>query len=119
MRVPRMLLFFQLAVQLHRSKRHSNSFRTHRMFEISSRKVSSILSLSGAKIKTFFKKSSWSVLDDTVTERADIWGFGSTAGYNVTPHYQLLGSLHVIEIFKKLAKKKYGLNSAYKDPTNL
>ncbi len=51
----------------------------------------------------FFAKSSKSVLDDTVTERADITGFGSTGGYNTTPYYRLLGSLHVIEIFKKLA----------------
>ncbi len=60
-------------------------------------------------------KSSKSVLDDTVTQRADIWGFGSTAGYNITPYYRLLGALHVIEIFKKLAaenREKYGLNSA-------
>ena len=48
-------------------------------------------------------KSSQSVLDDTVTQRADIWGFGSTTGYNLTPHYRVLGSLHVREIFKKLA----------------
>ncbi len=40
-----------------------------------------------------------------VTERADIWWFGSTVGYNLTPHYRLLGSLHVIEIFKTLAAK--------------
>ncbi len=46
-----------------------------------------------------------SVFDDTVTQRADIWGFGSTVGYNVTPHYRLLGSLHVIEIFKNLPRK--------------
>ncbi len=67
-------------------------------------------------------KSSKSVLDDTVTQRADICGFGSTVGYNITPHYRLLGSLHVLEIFKKLASEnrgKYGLNSAYNDPTNL
>ncbi len=67
-------------------------------------------------------KSSKSVLDDAVTQRVDIWGFGSTTGYNVTPHYRLLGSLHVIEIFKKLAAEnrgEYGLNSAYNDPTNL
>ncbi len=38
-----------------------------------------------------------------MTERADIRGFGSTVGYNVTLHYRLLGSLHVVEIFKKLA----------------
>ncbi len=66
-----------------------------------------------------FAKSPWSVLGDAVTERADIWGFGSTVGYKVTPHYQLLGSLHVIEIFKKLAAENRGENSAYNDPTNL
>ncbi len=67
----------------------------------------------------FFAKSSWSVLDNAVTERADIWGFGSTVGYNVTPHYQFLGSLHVIEIFNQLAAENRGENSAYNDPTNL
>ncbi len=67
----------------------------------------------------FFANSSWSVLDDAVTERADIWGFGSTVRYNVTPHYQLLGSLHVLEIFKKLGAENIGENSAYNDPTNL
>ncbi len=57
-----------------------------------------------------------------MTQRADIGGFGSTAGYNITPYYRLLGSPHVTEIFKKLAAEnmeKYGLNSAYNDPTNL
>ncbi len=53
-------------------------------------------------------KSSKSVLDDTVTQRADIWGFGSTVGYNLTPHYRLPGSLHVIEIFKKLVAENRG-----------
>ncbi len=43
-----------------------------------------------------------------VTERADIWWFGSTFGYNITPHYRLLGSLHVIEIFKTLAAENRG-----------
>ncbi len=43
-----------------------------------------------------------------MTERADIKGFGSTDGYNATPYYQLLGSLHVIEIFKKLAAENRG-----------
>ncbi len=43
-----------------------------------------------------------------MTERADIWGFGSTGGYNLTPDYRLLGSLHVIEIFKKLAAENRG-----------
>ncbi len=85
------------------------------MFEISSHKVSSIFS---NHMNISFAKSSWSVLDDAVTERADIWGFGSTVGYNVTPHYQFLGSLHVIEIFKKLAENR-GENSAYDDLTNL
>ncbi len=91
------------------------------MFEISSHKVSSILSIYKLKF-VFFDKSCKAVLDDTVTQRADIWGFGSTVGYNVTPHYRLLGSLHVLEIVKKLAAEnrgKYGLNSAYNDPTNL
>ncbi len=82
------------------------------MFEISSHKVSSILRPSGAKIwPLFFAKSSKSVLDDTVTERADIWWFGSSAGYNLTPHYQLLGSLHVVEIIKKLHAENRGENS--------
>ncbi len=67
----------------------------------------------------FVAKSSKSVLDDTVTERADIWGFGSTAGYDVTPHYRLQGSLHVIEIFKKLAAENRGEKSDYNDHTNL
>ncbi len=79
------------------------------MFEISSHKVSLILRPSKAKIWTFFfAKSSWSVLNDTATERADIWGFGSTVGYNITPYYRLLDSLHVIEIFKKLAAENMG-----------
>ncbi len=85
------------------------------MFEISSHKVSSILSIYKQNLDSFLAKSSKSVLDDTVTQRADIWGFGSTVGYNTTPYYRLLGSLHVIEIFKKLAaenSEKYGLNSA-------
>ncbi len=89
------------------------------MFEISSHKVSSILSIHRLKFGQLFAKSSWSVLDDAVTEKADIWGFASTMGYNVTPHYQLLGSLHVIEIFKKLAAENRGEHSAYNDPTNL
>ncbi len=72
---------------------------------------------SQAKIWTiFFAKSSWSVLDDTVTERADIWGFGSTGGYNLTPHYRLVGSLHVIEIFKKIPAENR-CNSVYNDPS--
>ncbi len=50
------------------------------MFEISSHKVSSILSMQGLKFRSFFAKSSKAVLDDTVTERADILGFGSTVG---------------------------------------
>ncbi len=72
------------------------------MFEISSHKVSSILSIYEQNLDNFLAKSSNSVLDDTVTQRADIWCFGSTVGYNTTPYYRLLGSLHVIEIFKKL-----------------
>ncbi len=64
-------------------------------------------------------KSSWSVLGDAVTESADTLGFGSAVRYNVTPHYQVLGSLHVLEIFKKLAAENRGENSAYNDPTNL
>ncbi len=43
-----------------------------------------------------------------MTKRADIRGFGSTVRYNATPHYRLLGSLHVIEIFKKLAAENRG-----------
>ncbi len=79
------------------------------MFEISSHKVSSILGIHKLKFGPFFfAKSSWSVLDDTLTERADISGFGSTVRYNLTPHYQLLCSLHVIEIFKKLAAENRG-----------
>ncbi len=78
------------------------------MFEISSHKVSSILSIYKLKFGSFLAKSSKSVLDDTVTQRADIWGFCSTVGYNVTAHYRLLGSLHVIEIFKKLAAENMG-----------
>ncbi len=67
----------------------------------------------------FFAKSSWSALDDAVTERADIWQFGSTVGYNVMPHYQILGSLHVLEIFKKLVAENRGEIFVYNDPTNL
>ncbi len=78
------------------------------MFEISSHKVSTILSIYKPTIGSFLAKSSKSVLDDTVTQRAAIWGFGSTVGYNVMPHYRLLGSLHVIEIFKKLAAENMG-----------
>ncbi len=89
------------------------------MFEIASHKVSSILSIHRLKFVHFFAKSSWSVLDDAVTERADIWWCGTTVGYNVTPHYQLLGSLNVIEIFKKLAAENRGEHSAYNHPTNL
>ncbi len=85
------------------------------MFAISSHKVTSILSIYKQNLDNFLAKSSKSVLDDTVTQRADIWGFGSTGGYNTTPYYRLLGSPHVIEIFKKLAAEnrgKYGLISA-------
>ncbi len=57
------------------------------MFEISSLKVGMILSIRKLKFGYFLAKSSKSVLDDTVTDRAEISGFGSTDGYNVTPHY--------------------------------
>ncbi len=60
------------------------------------------------KFRHFFAKSSWSVLDDTVTKRADIRLFGSTVGYNSTPYYRIMGSMHVIEIFKKLAAENRG-----------
>ncbi len=60
------------------------------MFEISSHKVTSISSIY------------------TVAQRADIWLFGSTTGYNLTPHYRVLGSLHVREIFKKRAAENRG-----------
>ncbi len=106
MRGPRELLFFQFVVLLHKSKRHINSFCAHRMFEISSHKVSSILSIHRLKFGQFFAKSSWSVLDDAVIERADIWGFGSTVGYNVTPHYQLLGSLQCYRNLQKTCRGK-------------
>ncbi len=43
-----------------------------------------------------------------MTKRADIREFGSTVGYNATPYCRLLGSLHVIEIFKKLAAENRG-----------
>ncbi len=78
------------------------------MFEISSHKVSSILSIYKLKFGHFLAKSSRSVLDDTVAQRADIWGFGSTVGYNITPHYRLPGSLHDIEIFKNLVAENRG-----------
>ncbi len=74
------------------------------------------------KFGYFLAKSSKAVLDDTVTQRADIWGFGITVGYNVTPLYRLLGALHVLKIVKKLPAEnrgKYGLNCAYNDLTNL
>ncbi len=119
MRGPRELLFFQLVVLMDRSNRCSNNCWAHHMCEISSHKVTSILSPSKAKIQTiFFAKSSRSDLDDVVTERADIKGFASTVGYNVTPHYRLLGSLHVIEIFnnKNLAENR---GDFFYDPTNL
>ncbi len=70
------------------------------MFEISSHKVTSVLSIYKQNLDNFLAKSSKSVLDDTVTQRADIWGFGGTVGYNVMPHYRLLGSLHVVENLK-------------------
>ncbi len=43
-----------------------------------------------------------------MTKRADIRGFGSTVGYNGTPYCRLLDSLHVIEIFEKLAAENRG-----------
>ncbi len=43
-----------------------------------------------------------------MTKKADIKGFGSTVGYNAAPYCRLLGSLHVIEIFKKLAAENRG-----------
>ncbi len=92
------------------------------MFEICSHKVSSILSIHKLKFGQFFCKKFVLSLDDTVTERAAFCVFGSTVGYNTTPHYRLLDSLHVIEIFKKLDAEntgKYGLNSAYNNPANL
>ncbi len=122
MRGPRELLFYQLVVLLHRSKRHSNSFWAHRMYEISSHKVSSILSLSGAKIKTFFFKVHGRFSIIRWPRELIFGGFSSTVGYNVPLHYRLLDSLHVLEIFKKVATEnrgKYGLNSTYNDPTNL
>ncbi len=41
-----------------------------------------------------------------MTERANTWGFGSTVGYNLTPHYRLLDSIHVIDMLKKLAENR-------------
>ncbi len=78
------------------------------MFEISSHKVSSILCIYKLKFGSFLGESSKSVLDDTATQRADILGLGSTDGYNVTPQYLLLGSLHALEIFKKLTTGNMG-----------
>ncbi len=73
------------------------------MFEISAHKVSSILSIYlQAKIGSFLAKSSQSVLDDTLTQRADISGFGSTSGYNLTPHYRVLG---LTACYRNLQKK--------------
>ncbi len=93
------LVFFQFLVLLHRSKRHINSFWAHRMFEISSHKVSSILSNSEAEIwiscPPKFQVSS---------RRRGDWElvFGGVVvlfSYNVTPYYWLLGCLHVLLIF--------------------
>ncbi len=93
------------------------------MFEISSHKVSAILRLSGAKIKTFFLFKVHGRFSKMRGPRELIFGgLVVLVGYNVTPHYQLLGSQHVVEIFKQLAAEnmgKYRLNSAYNDPTNL
>ncbi len=77
MRGPRELLFFQLVVLLHRSNRYPNSCWAHRMFEISSHKVSSILSNSEAE---FWINCPPNVPTQFTTTRwlgAGIWGFGS------------------------------------------
>ncbi len=79
------------------------------MFEICSHKVSSILNIYQQNLDNFLAKSSKPVLDDTVTERAHTWGFGSTVGYNLTPHYRPLDSIHVIEIFKRIAAENRGV----------
>ncbi len=50
MRGSREVLFFQLVVLLDRSKRYSNSCWAHRMFEISSHKVTSISSIFELKL---------------------------------------------------------------------
>ncbi len=57
------------------------------MFEISSHKVSSIMSVYKQNLYNFLAKTSKSFLDDTVTQGADVSGFGSPVGYNITPHY--------------------------------
>ncbi len=108
MRGPRELLFFQLVVRLHRSNCCGNSCWTHRMFEICFHKVTSILSPQKLKIRQFFCKK-FVVSSRRYGDRGSwYWGFGSTVGYNLTPHYRLLDSLHVIAIFKKLAAENRG-----------
>ncbi len=52
----------------------------------------------------FSPKSSWSVLDDTVTERADIWGFGST----VNAALSASGLTACYRILQKLAAENIG-----------
>ncbi len=107
------MLFFHLVVLLHRSYSYSNSCRADRMFEISSHKVSSILSPSKARIQTFFAKSSWSVLDDTVIERADILGVWYYCWV------QLSAALSASGLTACYRNLHIGENSAYNDPTNL
>ncbi len=90
MRGPRQLLFFQLLVLCHRSNRHSNSLWAHRMFKISSHKVSSILSNSEAE---FWINCPPKVPSQSPTMRwlkAGIWGFGSAV--RVQCHATLLAS---------------------------
>ncbi len=82
------------------------------MFEIFSHKVTSILRPSEAKIWP------WSVLNHTVAERAVIWGFGSTVGYNVTPHYRVLGLTACYRNLQKKLSLKIEAIFFY-DPTNL
>ncbi len=78
------------------------------MHEISSHKMSSILSIYKLKFGSFLGKTSKSVLNDTVTQRAGILGFSSTVGYNVALHYRHLGSLYVLEISKKAVTENMG-----------
>ncbi len=108
MRGPRELLFFQLVVLLLRSKRYSNSFWAHRMFEISSHKVSSILT-SQAKIWTIVLTKVRGQFSTTRRPRKLVFGCVVVLfGYNTTPHYQIVSSVHVREIFKKLAAENRG-----------
>ncbi len=89
------------------------------MFEISSHKVSSILSIHKLKFGLFLQKVGGQFSTIRRPRELIFWGVVANLGSNVTPHYQLLGSLHVIEMFKKLAAENRGENSAYNDPTNL